>query len=331
MLRPESIGSTAFAKGAIDVLILSEDAIKESLDLGQLLDALAFGFKALSRGDVVNPARPQLDIPGAGYSLAMSAWTPGMHLTVKIVNIFEGNVAKSVPSHLATINLYAPETGLPVCVMDGTYITAVRTSGSAVLSVRELARKGAKIATVIGAGVQGNQHLSLLPLVRDFAELRVVSKHFADAENLARQHPLACAFADVEEAVRGSDVVCLATHSYQPVIDAAWIRPGTHVSSVGVAPPQGEFPPALVHRGRLFVESKDAFEPFPVGCAELAGLPAESAAEFGDMLLGRAPGRVGADDITIYKGMGIAMEDMVAADLAFRSAMRLGKGTRIVL
>jgi alanine dehydrogenase len=323
--------STAFAKGLIDVLTLSEDDVRESLDLRELLDALAQGFKALSRGDVVNPARPQLDIPGAGYSLAMSAWTPGMHLSVKIVNIFEGNIGKNVPSHLATINLFAPETGLPVCVMDGTYITAVRTSGSAVLSVRELARKEAKIATVIGAGVQGNQHLTLLPLVRDFTELRVVSKHFADAEALARKHPHARAFADAEEAVRGSDVVCLATHSYEPAIDASWVRPGTHVSSVGVAPPHGEFPADLVHRGRLFVESKDAFQPFPVGCAELAGFTADLGTELGDMLLGRSPGRTSDDDITIYKGMGIAMEDMVAADLAFRSARRLGKGTKIVL
>src|SRR5262245_37150207 len=188
-------GSTAFAKGLIDVLTLSEDDIKESLDLRELLDILAVGFKALSRGDVVNPARPQLDIPGAGYSLAMSAWMPGMHLTVKIVNIFEGNIEKNVPSHLATISLFAPETGLPVCIMDGTYITAVRTSGSAVLSVRALARADAKIATVVGAGVQAHQHLTLLPLVRDFSELRVVSKHFADAERLAARHPCARAFA----------------------------------------------------------------------------------------------------------------------------------------
>jgi len=330
-LTPATKGSTAFAKGLVDVLILSEDDVKESLDLRELLDALASGFKALSRGDVVNPPRPQLDIPGAGYSLAMSAWTPGMHLSVKIVNIFEGNVAKSVPSHLATINLYDPATGLPVCVMDGTYITAVRTSGSAVVSVRALARPDAKVATVVGAGVQGHQHLTLLPLVRDFAELRIVSKHFADAEELARRHPRARAYADAEEAVRGSDVVCLATHAYEPVIDAAWVRPGTHVSSVGVAPPRGEFPTALAHKGRLYVESKDAFEPFPVGCAELAGLAADAGTELGDMLLGRAPGRTHDDEITIYKGMGIAMEDMVAADLAFRSARRLGKGTKILL
>lgn len=196
------------------VLILSEAEVKTCIDLRQLLDVLAGGFKALSGGKVVNPARPQLDIPQVGYSLAMSAWMAGMHLTVKIVNVFEGNVAKGIPSHLATIHLFDPQTGMPVCVMDGTYITAVRTSGSAVLSVRELARRDAKVATVVGAGVQAGQHLHLLPLVRDFAEIRVVSKEFSDAQALAAQHPGVVAVADIEAAVRSSDVVCLATHSY---------------------------------------------------------------------------------------------------------------------
>ena len=126
----------AQTKGDISVLILSEAEVKTCIDPRRLLDALAEGFKALCGGKIVNPARPQLDIPDAGYSLAMPAWMAGMHLTVKIVNVFEGNIARAIPSHLATIHLFDPQTGMPVCVMDGTYITAVRTSGSAVLSVR---------------------------------------------------------------------------------------------------------------------------------------------------------------------------------------------------
>jgi alanine dehydrogenase len=146
--------SSIHNKGEIKLLSLSETEVKTCIDLRKLLDALADGFKALSDGLVVNPARPQLDIPNAGYSLAMPAWMKGMHLTIKLVNVFEGNIARGIPSHLATIHLFDPETGMPVCIMDGTYITAVRTSGSAVLSVRELARRNAKVATVVGAGVQ---------------------------------------------------------------------------------------------------------------------------------------------------------------------------------
>ncbi|ODA96064.1 ornithine cyclodeaminase [Mesorhizobium sp. SEMIA 3007] len=322
---------SAQTKGDTAVLILSEGEVKTCIDLRRLLDALAEGFKALSRGEIVNPARPQLDIPQAGYSLAMPAWMAGMHLTVKIVNVFEGNIARAIPSHLATIHLFDPQTGMPVCVMDGTYITAVRTSGSAVLSVRELARRDARVATVVGAGVQAGQHLHLLPLVRDFAEIRVASKEFADAQALAALHPGVVAVSDLEAAVRSSDVVCLATHSYQPVIATEWLRPGTHVSSVGVAPPGGELPVELVGRASLFVETRDAFAPTPVGSCELDGIDPQTGTELGEMLLGLRPGRTSADQITVYKAMGVAMEDLVAADLAYREAVRRGLGRAVAL
>ncbi|WP_185973440.1 MULTISPECIES: ornithine cyclodeaminase family protein [unclassified Mesorhizobium] len=321
----------ALTKGDTAVLILSEGEVRTCIDLRRLLDALAEGFKALSRGEIVNPARPQLDIPRAGYSLAMPAWMAGMHLSVKIVNVFEGNIAWAIPSHLATIHLFDPETGMPVCVMDGTYITAVRTSGSAVLSVRELARRDARVATVVGAGVQAGQHLHLLPLVRDFTEIRVASKEFADARALAAQHPGVVAVSDLEAAVRSSDVVCLATHSYQPVISAEWLRPGTHVSSVGVAPPGGELPVELVGRASLFVETRDAFAPTPVGSCELDGINPQTGTELGEMLLGLRPGRISADQITVYKAMGVAMEDLVASDLAYREAVRRGLGRTVTL
>nr|WP_288142900.1 ornithine cyclodeaminase family protein [Mesorhizobium sp.] len=260
---PAGKSAAEISKGAIEILVLSEADVVACINLSQLLDALEDGFKALSQRKVVNPPRPQLDIPGAGYSLAMPAWMEGMNLTVKIVNVFEGNLAKNLPSHLATISLFDPQSGLPVCIMDGTFITAVRTSGSAVLSVRALARRDARIATVVGAGVQANQHLHLLPLVRDFAEIRVTSKSFDDAAALARLHPSVVAVADLEAAVRSSDVVCLATHSYQPVIDAGWVQPGTHVSSVGVAPPGGEMPIELIGRSSLYVETQGCVQTDP--------------------------------------------------------------------
>jgi ornithine cyclodeaminase/thiomorpholine-carboxylate dehydrogenase len=261
----------------------------------------------------------------------MPAWMKGMHLTVKLVNVFEGNIARGMPSHLATIHLFDPETGMPVCIMDGTYITAVRTSGSAVLSVRELARRNAKVATVVGAGVQASQHLHLLPLVRDFQEIRVFSKDFADAQALASRHSGITAVEDLEAAIRSSDVVCLATHSYVPAISAEWVQPGTHVSSVGVAPPGGELPIDLMARGTLFVETRDSFAPTPVGCCELANIDPEAGTDLGAMLLGQRPGRTSDQQITIYKAMGVAMEDMVTADLAYREAKRLGVGQAISL
>jgi alanine dehydrogenase len=318
-------------KGEFALLSLSEGNVAHLLDPLELLDGLAEGFKALSRGKVQAPARPAINIPGAGFSLAMPAWMDGMNIMVKVVNVFEKNLAIDLPNHLALITLFDPATGAPVCVMDGTYITGIRTAGSAVLSVRELARKDATVATIVGAGVQGREHLRLLPLVRDFSEIRIVSLHPEDAERLARCHPRANAVTDLQAAIRSSDVVCLATHSYEPVIESRWIRPGTHVSSVGYAPPRGEMPFDLVRQTALYVETRDAFKAPPVGCAELAGLDPEAGIELGELLTGRKPGRVSDSQITVYKAMGVAMEDLVSAQLVYEKAKANGIGHQVII
>jgi ornithine cyclodeaminase/alanine dehydrogenase-like protein (mu-crystallin family) len=249
-----------------------------------------------------------------------------MELTVKIVNVFDGNLAVDLPNHLALINLFDPATGAVSCVMDGTYITGVRTAASAILSARMLSRAGARVATVVGAGVQGHEHLRLLPLIRELAHINVCSLRFEDARKLAARSPIARAVADIEAAVRESDIVCLAAHSPFPVIKPEWVAPGAHISSVGYYPPDGELPRALAREHRVFVETLDAFQPPPVGCGELAGLDPSSGTTLGAVALGRKPGRVSETEITVYKAMGIAMEDMVAANLAYRRAMREGGG-----
>jgi ornithine cyclodeaminase/alanine dehydrogenase-like protein (mu-crystallin family) len=169
----------------------------------------------------------------------------------------------------------------------------------------------------------------LLPLIRDFARINVCSLYHADAERLAARELRARAVADVEAAVRESDIVCLATHSAEPVIRAEWIKPGAHVSSVGYHPPAGELPVALARAQRLFVETMDALEPTPVGCAELAGLDRSRVTTLGAVALGRAAGRMRDDEITVYKAMGVAMEDLVAATLAYDAAREAQGGGKM--
>jgi alanine dehydrogenase len=312
------------SKGTQRVMTLSERDVENFLDLRELLDGLEDGFRGLELGEIQAPARTKLSIEGKGISLAMPAWRAGMQMTVKIVNVFDGNLQLGLPNHLAFIVLFDPETGITSCVMDGTYITAVRTAAAAALSVRLLSRKQSRVGTLIGAGVQGKQHLRMLPLVRNFEKINVCSLRFEDAEKLAAENAIARARSDLEDAVAEADVVCLATHSATPVIEAAWVRPGTHVTSVGYHPPLGELPKELAAVGRLFVETMDAFATPPVGCGELAEIDQEKASTLGAVILGEKPGRLGDDEITVYKAMGIAMEDMVAANLAFESAKRAG-------
>lgn len=242
-------------------------------------------------------------------------------MMVKMVCVFEHNLQRGLPNHLAMINLFDADTGMPVCVMDGTHITGIRTAAAAILSVREIARSDARVATIVGAGVQGREHLRLLPLVREFDEILIHSLHRDDAGRLADTQANAAAVDDLEAAVRRSDVVCLASHAYEPVIAPEWISPGCHVTSVGYAPPRGELPARLAQAGRLYVEDRSAFEPPPVGCGELQGLSPASAITLGDALTGKAPLRTCCDEITVYKAMGIAMEDLVAAELVYLSAL----------
>ncbi len=301
-------------------MTLSEADVERILDPSELLDALEAGFRALELGQVQSPPRPEISVPGKGFSLSMPAWMPGMQIAVKVVNVFEGNLELGVPVHLAFLNLFDPETGAVTCVMDGTLITGMRTAASAVLSTRLLSRPESRVATIIGAGVQGREHLRILPLIRKFDHINICSLRFSDACKLAALAPLARAVEDVQAAVAESDIVCLATHAQLPVIHADWIRPGTHISSVGYYPPQGELPPELARNNRLFVETMAAFEPPPVGCSELALVESSEAATLGAVILGKKPGRVDPNEITVYKAMGIAMEDMVAANLAYNRA-----------
>jgi alanine dehydrogenase len=313
-------------KNTRQVLTLSETEVEKYLDARELLAGLEDGFRGLELGEVQSPPRPKLSVPGKGFSLAMLAWRPGMQLTVKIVNVFDRNLGIDLPNHLALINLFDPDTGAASCVMDGTYITGIRTAASAVLSARLLSRTESRIATVIGAGVQGREHVRLLPLIRVLDRINVCSLHFEDAQRLAAQNEIARATADMEAAVRESDIVCLATHSPTPVIRSEWVKLGTHVSSVGYYPPDGELPKNLASGHHLFVETLDAFQPTPVGCGELAGLDASTGTTLGAMVLGRKPGRVSDREITVYKAMGVAMEDMVAANLVYQKAKGEGGG-----
>src|SRR5260370_14451616 len=158
-------------KGPRQVMTLSETDVERYLDLQELLDGLEDGFRGLELGEVQSPPRPKLSVAGKGFSLAMAAWRPGMQLTVKIVNVFDGNIEIDLPNHLALINLFDPDTGATSCVMDGTYITGIRTAASAVLSARMLSRSESRIATVIGGGVPRPEHVRLLPLIRAFERI----------------------------------------------------------------------------------------------------------------------------------------------------------------
>jgi len=315
----------------VEVLILNRAEVERLLDLEELLDALRDAFRAISAGEVAAAPRNELAGPGEAFLLGMPGRTRDGLMTVKVVTVYETNLERGIPSHLATIGLYDSGTGECRAFMDGTYITAIRTSAAAALSCDLLARANVRVLAIVGAGVQGANHLRTLPLVRDFDEIRVSSSRYEDAERVAAADPRAVAVETAEEAVRGADVVALTTHAARPVIEPGWVAPGAHVTSIGYRPPEGELPRELARTGHLFVETREAFEPAPVGCSELQGLDPASGTELGEVLLGRAAGRTGDDEITVYKAMGHVAEDIAAAELVYAAARRDGAGTLVEL
>ncbi|HEX9039078.1 MAG TPA: ornithine cyclodeaminase family protein [Ktedonobacterales bacterium] len=310
----------------MELLTLSAREVERLLDPDALLDALAAAFKALNAGQIDAPKRIAVVAPGAGSLLAMPAYRQDHDIAVKLVSVYPDNERRGLPTHQALILLFDPATGSPLAVMDGGVITALRTAGAAALSARLLAREQARTLAIVGAGVQGRAHLTMLPHARPFTDIRIVSRDPAHAARLAANDPRARAVASVKQAVDGADVVCLCTNSATPVINSDWLVSGAHLTSVGWAPPGGELDPETLEWGSLYVETLQAFEPPPVGCAELDGLDPSAGTEIGALVSGLDHGRRSEDELTIYKAMGHACEDLAAASLVYQRAKSEGAG-----
>jgi alanine dehydrogenase len=313
-----------------EVLVLSEAEVAALLDVDELLDALADAFRGLSTGHASVPARIAARAE-LGMLGAMPVYLPGVALGAKLVTVFPGNHQRGLPSHQGLIVVFGEEDGTAVAVMDGRHITAVRTGAAAAVAAGVLARADAEVLAILGAGVQGRSHLEALPRVRGFREIRVASRTPAHADALASLHPAARPVASFEEAVAGADVVCCCTDAREPVLRAAWLAPGTHVSSVG-----GTFGPELdadtVRGSRVFVEWRGAaLDPPPAGAHELQGLDGDAVTEIGEVLAGTRPGRTSGEEITVYKSTGHAVEDAAAARLVHQRARDAGAGLVVEL
>jgi ornithine cyclodeaminase/alanine dehydrogenase-like protein (mu-crystallin family) len=260
---------------------------------------------------------------------AMVGYVPGAGLEAKLVSVFPQNHQRGAPSHQAVIVLFDEEDGTPLALMDGTYITAIRTGGAAAVAARALAREDAKVLAILGAGAQGRSHLETFPRVRDFAEIRVASRDAGKAAALAARHPRARVATSFEAAVRGADVVACCTDAREPVLRREWLKAGAHVSSVG-----GTFGPELgadtLAGSRVFVEWRGAATNAPpAGACELQGFDVDRLTEVGEVLSGTRPGRQLADEVTVYKATGHAVEDVVAARLVYDRARVEGVGTQL--
>jgi alanine dehydrogenase len=322
-------------------LLLDEPTVRQLLPMDELITAMSGALAEFSAGRVTQPLRTVLEV-GAAKSFfgVMPAYLPSQHaLGTKLVTVFASNAARGLPSHLATILLLDADTGALLAVMDGRYITEARTAAVSAVSVQHLARRDAATLAILGAGVQARSHLEAVAQVRPLKDVRVWSRTAASAGRFAAEMsphapaPLRVALS-AEEAVRGADIIVLVTASPEPVLVARWVADGAHICAVGACrPTQREMDADLVRRADLYVDSREGAlaEAGDVVLAIKDGAIAADhiRAELGDVVNGTAPGRTAADRVTIFKSLGMAVEDVAAAQLAYSKARSTGLGKEI--
>jgi len=322
--------------------LLTEADVKAVLSMDDLIETMASALKRFSTGRVVQPVRSVIAVSGEhaffGTMPAFAQDPPA--LGAKLVTVFGTNAARGLHTHLATIVLLDPDTGALIALLDGRYITESRTAAVSAVSARLLARKTASSLAIIGSGVQARSHLEALTRVRHLRHVTVWSPNAERRQQFVRDvtERTPCPVKAVDhagEAVVGADLIVLATASPVPVVEAGWVKPGAHVMSVGACrPTQREIDPALTARARLFVDSRAAAlvesGDVVMGINEGRFGPEHIAAEIGELVNGAA-GRRGDSDVTIFKSLGLAVEDVTAADLAYRRALERGIGRQLEL
>jgi alanine dehydrogenase len=299
-------------------MMLDEDAVRDLLHIEDLIPAMAGALADLSSGKVVQPLRMVVPIAEhQGFFGIMPAYVGS--LGAKLVTFYPNN--QGIPTHHAIVLLFRPDTGEPLVTMDGRLITEMRTAAVSAVASKYLARPNASVLAILGSGVQARSHLQALRLIREFREVRVWSPR--NAQGFAEQFHVSAA-GSAEEAVRGADVVVVATMSKTPVLSGDWLSPGTHINAVGaVRPDWRELDDQTLRRARIYVESREAAMR-ESGDVIAAG---QIFAEIGEVVGGVQPGRKSTDEITLFKSVGVAVEDVVAADLVYRKALNAQAST----
>ena len=308
---------------------------------------MAAVLTAQARGETYHPLRSVMRAPGAaGLMGLMPSWRGarpdgGAVFALKAICIIPGNPARGLDAHQGTVTLFDGETGQPTAILDASAVTEIRTAAVTAVATGLLARTDARTLAVLGAGVQGRAHLEALATVRGFEEVRIYAPTQAHAQALAEQPGLpgaqVSAVATAEDAVRGADVVVAATNSREPVLAHAWLKPGAHVNAVGASTPNArEIDTATVAASALFCDSRESLRneagEFQLAVREGA-IPGEEhvRAELGEVLAGIAPGRRDDGELTLFRSLGIGVEDLAAAEIAVAAARAQGLGTEVEL
>jgi ornithine cyclodeaminase/alanine dehydrogenase-like protein (mu-crystallin family) len=297
------------------MIFLHESQVRALLRMEELIPAMAGAMRDLSAGKVQQPLRQVLPVTEHGGFFGVMPAFGGGALGAKLVTFYPDN--EGIPTHHAMIVLFRPETGEPLVTMDGRLITEMRTAAVSAVATDLLARREVGTLAILGSGVQAQSHLEALRVVRQFREVRIWSPRHAG--DFAKRFGVA-AVATAAEAVRGADVVVVATSATTPILQGQWLASGAHINAVGATRPNWrELDDEVLVRARIYVESREAAS-HESGDVIAAG---KALTELGEVLAGAQPGRESNDEITLYKSVGVAIEDVVAARIVYERSRSL--------
>lgn len=327
----------------MDVLIINQDEVRRLLPMNECIDLMDQTLRTLARGDAVQPLRFATWLPDRSGLIGLMPGYLGQPqaLGVKIVTVFPDNHGTDFDSHQGAVMLFDVDNGSPLAILDATEITAIRTAAVSAVATNRLAREDASCLALLGSGTQARTHLEALMLVRDVKEVRLWSPNSDRAAQFARRESTRYnirieAKSTATEAVDGADIICTVTAATEPILLGQWISPGAHINAVGACTPNArELDTAAVVNSRLFVdrlesalnESGDFLFPKAEGALD----DDKIAGELGDVLLERVVGRSSSQEITLFKSLGLAVEDLAAAHYIFDHAKRNNVGTTIKL
>ena len=318
------------------VLVLNQEEVERLLDMEGCIEAMAEALASLARGEVHVPLRfvvkPENEPSLIGLMPAHRAGASPLY-SLKTVCVFPDNPKRGLDAHQGTVTLFDGETGEVRALMNASAITAIRTAAVSAVATKALAREDTRELAILGSGVQARSHLEGLPLVRNFERTRIFSPTPGNAKALADEVGAEVA-GSAEEAVRGADVVVTATSSTEPVLQRGWLKDGAHVNVIGGRPPQmRELDVATVADSAFYTDKResaeaeawdyrDALEAGAIGPGHIRG-------ELGQVLIGEAPGRQSPDELTVFRSLGLAVEDLAAAEYVVARARETGAGTEV--
>jgi len=321
--------------------VINEREVLQLLDMATCIDLMDAALRALSRGDAVVPLRHKLPLPdGAGLLGLMPGYLGDpKSFGLKVVSVFPGNHDLGLPSHQGVVMLFDVETGAPLGLFDAGAITAIRTAAASGAATRVLARADAGDLALLGSGVQARTHLDAMRAVRRLRRVRVWSRNEAHARAFAEREAARVGLPiepvkSAEAAVRAADLVCTTTAAKEPILRGEWLSSGAHVNAVGSSfATHRELDAAAVKRARLFTDCRESAlnEAGDLLIAKREGACGDDhlLGELGEVLQGRVPGRRTPDDVTLFKSLGVAVEDLAAAHFLLRRAAEANVGSLI--